>query len=213
VNPALVILAAGESRRLGACKALVDLGGRSPLQRLLEAGRCMDGAPPIVVTGAHHDAIVAAAPRGVEVVRNPAWALGRTGGVALAASLRRGLDLAIAPVDVPLVPAEVFEELLAEWIEHGSPARSWAGPFVDLGAEERPEIRFGHPVVVGRDLLRELDASGKDFPGRPDRDPIHTLRDLRLRAREVLSVGVASTAILDDLDTPADLESLRRRLS
>ena len=37
MKPALVLLAAGASKRLGTCKALVDLGGASPLARLLEA--------------------------------------------------------------------------------------------------------------------------------------------------------------------------------
>lgn len=213
MNPALVILAAGESRRLGTCKALVDLGGRTPLERLLEAGRCMDGAPPLVVTGAHHDAIASALPAGVEVLQNPRWREGRTGGVALAADARAGLDLAIAPVDVPLVPRAVFEALLDWWLDLEDPAHAWLGPFVDVGRPGEPEPRFGHPVVVGQALLTDLRTDGKDFPARPSPNPIHTLRDLRLRAREVVSVGVESAAILDDLDTPADLERLRRRFS
>jgi CTP:molybdopterin cytidylyltransferase MocA len=213
VNPALVLLAAGASTRLGTCKALVDLGGRTPLERLLAAGACFDGAPPLVVTGAHHGEIARALPPGVEALRNPRWEDGRTGGVALAVRARAGLDLVIAPVDVPLVPAEVFEDLLDAWHDLADPAHTWLGPFVDLGRPGRPKPRFGHPVVVGGAVLSRLVDQEKDFPARPDANPIHTLRDLRLSAREVVSIGVENTAILDDLDTLADLARLRRRLS
>ncbi len=213
MKPALVILAAGESRRLGACKALVDLGGRTALARLLEAGRELDDAPPLVVTGAHHQAIRAALPDEVEVLFNPDWAAGRTSGVALASLARPGLDLAIAPVDVPLVPAEVFEDLLDEWLHQGSPARGWLGPYVASGPSSAPVVRFGHPVFVGRELLLELRRTGKDFPVLPDENPIHTLRDLRLFASETISIEVGSARILDDLDTPEDLERLRMLVS
>ena len=121
----LVLLAAGGSRRLGVCKALVDLGGRTPLARLLAAGAACTGAPPLVVTGAHHDEIAAAAPPGVELVHNPRWAEGRTGGVALARVHRPGLDLVLAPVDVPLVPAAVFEALLLSLIHISEPTRPY----------------------------------------------------------------------------------------
>ena len=48
----------------------------------------MDGAPPLVVTGAHHDAIATALPRGVEILYNPEWAAGRVGEVDLPAARR-----------------------------------------------------------------------------------------------------------------------------
>jgi len=213
VKPALVILAAGASRRLGACKALVDLGGRSPLARLLDAGRALDGARPLVVTGAHDAAIRAACPPGVDVLFNPDWAAGRTGGVALASRARPGLDLVIAPVDVPLVPAEVFEALCAAWIANGSPARGWLGPFVRREITDQVVARFGHPVVVGPDLVRELVTGGKDFPGSVPRSRIVTLRDLRQIAAPTISIQVESARILDDLDTPEDLERLRALVS
>ena len=60
VKPALVVLAAGASRRLGECKALVDLNGSSPLERLLRAGGPASHGPVLVVTGAHHGEIAEA---------------------------------------------------------------------------------------------------------------------------------------------------------
>ncbi len=197
---ALVVLAAGASTRLGACKALVDLGGRTPLERLLEAGRAFDGAPPLVVAGAHQAAIAHAAPPGVEVRENAAWAEGRLGGIALAARARAGCDLCLAPVDVPLVGAAVFAALRAHWDAAGAPAEGWLAPFVVRAGSGRA---FGHPLVIGRALAARCANSRKDLP----------LRELRGQAEPLMSIRVDDAAILDDLDSPDDLERLRRRIS
>lgn len=201
--PALVILAAGASARLGTTKALVRLRERdpaTPLALLLEASAgVFAGAPPLVVTGADHAAIAAALPAGVEVAENPRWRAGRTGSVQLAARARAERDLCLAQVDTPLVERAVFEALERAWTRSRSPGRGWLAPCT----ERDGRTRFGHPVVVGRELLGEL----LRFP--PDRP----LSELRRAAVPLLSVAVASDAILDDLDGPEELEALRRRLA
>lgn len=200
-GPALVILAAGASTRLGRCKALVELADTTPLAALLAAGACFDGAPPLVVAGADHDAIARAAPARAEVLHHARWSDGRTGTVAAAAARRPGLDLCLAPVDVPLVPSEVFAALRAAWIAEGSPTRGFLAPWVGPEKDSDRPHRFGHPIVVGRELLRELAALPADAP----------LSELRARAEPLRGVEVRSRAILDDLDTPEDLERLRGR--
>jgi CTP:molybdopterin cytidylyltransferase MocA len=200
--PALVVLAAGASTRLGEVKALARLAeraGGTALELLLEAGAALGDARALVVTGDAHAAIVAQAPRGVEVRANERWSAGRTGSVRCAVLQRPARDLCLAPVDVPLVPREVFAALAAEWARHGAPARGWLGPFVRAGGERR----FGHPVIVGR----RLAAVVKGFPAER---PLSALRAL---AAPLLALEVSSAAILDDLDTPADLARLRARLA
>jgi CTP:molybdopterin cytidylyltransferase MocA len=195
---ALVVLAAGASTRLGEPKALARLRpgpGGTALELLLSAGAELGDPRPLVVTGRDHALVAAAAPAGVELCENPRWSAGRTGSVQRALELRTGRDLCLAPVDVPLVPAAVFSALAAEWGRRGQPGRGWLAPCVLAGGARR----FGHPVVVGRELAAEL----KEFP--PDR----SLADLRARAEPLLALAVESTAILDDLDSPADLERLR----
>jgi CTP:molybdopterin cytidylyltransferase MocA len=200
--PALVILAAGASARLGRCKALVPLTPLTPLELLTTAGACFTdraGTPPLVITGADHDEIAAAAPGGTEVLRNPDWERGRSGGVLLAWGARPGRDLCIAPVDVPLVPARVFEALLAAWTAAGSPPRGWLAPSFSRPGD--PRSGFGHPILLGRELRPDLASAG----------PETALRDLRTCANPVFSVAVGSPEILDDLDSPDDFRRLRVR--
>jgi CTP:molybdopterin cytidylyltransferase MocA len=199
-QPALVILAAGESRRLGECKALVAITPLNPLELLAAAGASFDEVPPLVVTGADHAKIVARLPPGIEFVFNASWKNSRSAGVGAAALLRPDRDLCLAPVDVPLVPKQVFDELLAAWHARGSPARGWLAPCC-AAREDAEGISHGHPVIVGRELVRDLRGMA----------PEASLRDLRGRAAPVFSVRVESRAILDDLDTPADLSQLRAR--
>jgi len=200
MRPALCILAGGASQRLGECKALVRIGGRQPLAHLLEAGAVFVPPEPLVVAGPHADEIAAALPPGVELARNEAWAQGRTGSVAEAVRRRPGRDLVLAPVDVPLVPAAVFEALAARWIGAGSPAEGWLAPL--WRPPGRPAAgRYGHPVLIGRDLAARI----------PDMDPDEALRSLRVRANPLLAVEVPHPEILDELDTPADLAALRAR--
>jgi CTP:molybdopterin cytidylyltransferase MocA len=192
VKPLLVILAAGASERLGQCKALVDLGGRTPLEHLASAGAACDGA--LVVSGADHEAIARSIPEGLVLVHNRDWRAGRTGSVAAAARHAPGRDLLLAPVDVPLVPSEVFTALVHAWAEAGSPERGWLAPALAMGGR----TRYGHPVVLGHGLLLELP---------PSEAPLSVLRE---RARPLLSVPVTSPRILDDLDGREDLDRLRR---
>ena len=203
MKPALVVLAAGASRRLGECKATVDLGGRSPLARLLSAGSLVQGAPPLVIAGKHAAQISAELPAACELAVNPNWEGGRAESIALAVERRAGLDLVLAPVDVPLVPAAVFGALLESWQDARAPAMGWLAPRLDPHRRHPEAGRHGHPVLIGRELAahwRQREA------GTP-------LRALRGLAQPLMEVLVEAPEILDDLDTPADLARLRARLA
>ncbi len=187
-----VVLAAGESRRLGEPKALAQLGPRCALEHLLSALAVVDPSP-LVITGAHDSEIRARLGSLADCLANPHWSEGRTSGVLLARATLPSRDLLIAPVDVPLVAAATVAHLAQAWHAAGEPELGWLAP--RLG-EQGP---FGHPVIVGRTLLATLE-DGKE------------LRSLRERAQPLEFLAVADPAIVDDLDTPADLARLRRRL-
>lgn len=205
--PQLVILAAGESRRLGTCKALVALSDtepRTPLANLLRAGSCLASSAPIVVAGAHvEDLRRALAHEDAALHFNEDWRDGRTGGVLLAHRAAPDRDLCIAPVDVPLVSAQVFSDLAQAWRAAGAPARGWLAPHVrDWDAASTARSGFGHPIIIGRDLCRELRDLNRGAP----------LVVLRERAEPLLRIEVDDPAILDNLDAAADLELLRARI-
>jgi molybdenum cofactor cytidylyltransferase len=200
VKLALVVLAAGASARLGQCKALAPLGGRSVLERLLEAGAAIGDVPPLVVTGADHQAIARSAPCGCELLFNPAWERGRAGGVLLAHERWPDHALCLAPVDVPLVPARVFAALARKWDELGAPPSGWLAPRLEHPGDLL-HGRFGHPVVAGPRLLDKLAELG----ARAD------LRSLRRLSDPLAQIAVQAPEILDDLDLPSDLERLQRR--
>lgn len=191
-QPVLVILAAGASSRLGQCKALARLGERPAIRVLLDAASGLLPGRPVVVTGAHHLAIQRAlATDEVDVLENPAWELGRTGSLALAAQAWPGRDFLVAPVDHPLVLRSTIEALLDGWARQGCPALGWLGP--------RHAETFGHPVIIGRELLDCLQGLA----------PNTSLRDLRDQAQGLCSVLVHDPGVLLGLDTPTDLARLR----
>src|SRR4051812_10949853 len=108
-----IILAAGESRRMGRPKALLPAApGKTFLQQI--ADRCAQaGLDPIAVTGAHAEPIFLKHPE-VAQVFNTRWKKGQfssvRGGleVALTIGARRIL---IQPVDVPDVRKETYVKL------------------------------------------------------------------------------------------------------
>ncbi|MEC7232218.1 MAG: NTP transferase domain-containing protein [Planctomycetota bacterium] len=198
-GPRAILLCAGASSRLGEPKALAELGGQSVLARLLTAARAVD-REPLVITGRDH-AVIAAAARdlGCLAIRNERWAEGRTGSVLTGSAARAGEDLLVMPADVPLVTGDTVRALASSWLEAGAPPRGWLAPrVVDRGGR----VLFGHPVLIGRDLCAH------ELPGLPPDAGLKTLRGL---AEPLLSREVTDAAILDDLDTPADLEALRAR--
>ena len=85
---ACVILAAGESRRMGRPKQLLTYQGKSMLARTAEAALAIpDIWPVVVVLGAHADLVRPSVIRlPVLVAENPAWVEG------MASSLRVGLE-------------------------------------------------------------------------------------------------------------------------
>lgn len=201
--PVVVILAAGASQRLGQPKGAADLlGGRALelLQRSARAGAGAD-AERCVVTGAHAARVAALIGVGFHRVHCESWAAGRTGSLAAAAAAYPGRDLCVAPVDVPCVPPKIFRALWSAWAAAGAPARGWLAPKLNYGQKRSAaRERYGHPLILGRELAAELPNSHPDRP----------LRDWRHRSTPLLSVPVDAAAVLDDLDTPSDLRQLRQ---
>jgi CTP:molybdopterin cytidylyltransferase MocA len=188
-----LLLAAGEGRRLGQPKALVEFGGQLLVERglrLLTAGGC---APVHVVLGAAYDEILATADlaEATTVVRNDAWQTG------LGSSLRAGLAsmppdvgaVVIALVDQPLVTATAIERLRAAYRAGAVAAVATYG--------EHPR----HPVLLARTTWNGVaehaigDAGARGY--------------LRSRPELVTKVPCDDVGSAADIDTPDDLATLR----
>lgn len=191
----VLVSAAGASRRMGTCKALLELDGRCAFEWIAAAARAAAADTRIVlVTGADDAAIRARVARSdarVECLFNPAWERGRSGGLALAQRRFPGADALVWPVDCPRVSAATIAALGARWDELGAPARGWLAP----RARGTQPPRHGHPVWIGRELLSELARLAPDTP----------LSALRARAEPLAALEVDDPRVLDDLDQPSDL--------
>lgn len=185
-----VLLAAGASRRFGAVKALARFESRSLIELAVERARSVVGDELTVILGAHADAILASgALADVMVRRHESW------GNGLAESLRHGL-LAVPPsapaalvmlVDQPLVTSTDLRTLIDAWLQ--DPTHAAAAEYAgDVGA----------PCILPRQSFPQL------LELRGDRGAKSLLRDMPGLAR----IPMPNAAL--DVDTPADLETLRR---
>ena len=77
---AVLIMAAGESRRFGSCKLLADIDGKPMLQRSIELAQSTDASLIRIVTGRWHQEIKQAQTSGliddIDLIYNPDWQRG-----------------------------------------------------------------------------------------------------------------------------------------
>lgn len=144
-----VILAAGESSRMGAPKALLPYKGRTFLEHLLEVTRQPQIGLTRVVLGAGADEIRTQLKLDpANVVVNPDWEKGQLSSIhAALRSLPAGLTEAIllCLVDHPLISAALVKELIAQFYSSGKPIvlPTYKG-------------KRGHPAVFSSKLYDEL---------------------------------------------------------
>jgi nicotine blue oxidoreductase len=185
-----VLLAAGEGKRLGTPKALVELGGRRLVDRGADLLRDGGTAPVLVVTGAAPVTVPE-----VVLVPNPDW---RTGmGSSLAAGLRalpgECTAAVIALVDQPLIGAGVVRRLIAA---HQTGAELVVAAY---------HARARNPVLLARrHWAGVIAAATGDTGARPY---------LRAHRGLVTLVECADIGAPDDVDTPEDLARVGALLS
>ena len=197
---AAIILAAGDSTRMGRPKALLpDPEGRPFVARLVRTFSAAGIEQVIVVTGSLHAQIASALaaddlPVVPQVVNNPQPALGQI------SSLWMGLDAAIQSgvpgvlmtlVDIPLVQVSTVRRVIDAWTQHRAPI-------------VRPAVgtRHGHPVLFDQSLFDALRHAPITEGARA---VVHANAD------RIVDVQVDDEGCLLDFDTPADYEAVIRK--
>jgi molybdenum cofactor cytidylyltransferase len=187
-----LILAAGESRRMGRDKALLTYHGRTFLETIINNLSAAGMENVTVVLGHHAEAIQRAINlAAVRVVVNHEYQRGQT------SSLQLGLAAAIADspeavilclVDHPAISTEVIVKLREHFESTHPPV------LIPTHKGER-----GHPVVISQALFPELLAV---LPVEPANTVIRKYRNA------TQFVEVADRGILIDVDEPEGYERL-----
>jgi molybdenum cofactor cytidylyltransferase len=178
VNTAAIILAAGESSRMGRPKALLPFRGGTFLSVLAKTfgARC---SPVVAVFGAGAESLIPAAPAGVVPVTNPDYKLG------MLTSLQAGLR-ALAP--------ESRERVLFTLVDHPAIEVSTVDALIQSRAPiaiPRCSGRRGHPVAIRQTVIDEILAE-------PATSKIHDI--INRHAASVEYVEVDDPGIHDDID-------------
>jgi molybdenum cofactor cytidylyltransferase len=187
-----VLLAAGESRRMGEFKQLLPIAGKTFVERCVDNLLASRAGEIVVVTGHREkDVRAALAGRPVAFAHNPDHRLG------MGESIRRGVAavdeqsraVMIALADQPLIGPEIIDRIIEAYEAHEA-----------LVVIPTSEGRRGHPVILDMSLRREI----------LEMDPSEGLRQVVYsHISETLYVEVPSRAVLIDFDYPDDYERLK----
>jgi molybdenum cofactor cytidylyltransferase len=182
-----LILAAGQSKRMGQPKLLLPWGATTVLETVIATFKTADVDDVLVVTGGHRESVEALVRDSARTVFNPDYAEGEMLSSVQAglAGLKPGVEaILIGLGDQPQMRERSVRAVVDEFRNSGA---SLVVPSF--------QRRRGHPWLVARlhwdEILRM-------------RPPV-TLRDfLNRHADEIHYVELNNSSILQDLDTPED---------
>ena len=188
---AAIILAAGQSRRMGAFKPLLPFGKQTVIESCINYLK-EGGVESIVVVVGHRGEDIRNHLSGDDLIRfainpDPTSEMAASIAVGVRALHQTARAVLISPVDYPAIPPSVASSLIAQWSK---------------GSRLVKPTRFGkggHPVLVDLSLRDEL----------LHLDPVLGLKSLFDKDRnEVTRVEVDSPYIARDIDTWDDYRGL-----
>ena len=194
-----ILLAAGQSKRMGSRNKLLEPVGGEPLIRRVAAAVGAAGIRRLIVVTGHQADRVRDALSGLECrfADNPDYPTGK--GSSVAAGARAVFDAADPPDavivclgDMPDITPAMLDALIANY----DPA---AGRTIVAAASGGQR---GHPVLWDRRFAEDLASLSGDAGARDI---------LREHAGQTVTVEMDDAAVLRDLDTPAAFDAYRDR--
>lgn len=182
-----ILLAAGESRRMGSFKQLLPLGGKTFVECCVDNLLASKAGEVVVVTG-HREADVRAAlaGRSVRFAHNTDYRAGMSSSIkhGIAALRDDARACLIALVDQPEISINVFNLVIDAYLADA--------PLIVVPTYEG---RRGHPIVLDLKLRNEI----------LQMDPNSGLRQVVSSHREQTRfLDVSTQTVLLDFDTPED---------
>lgn len=183
-----ILLAAGESRRMGSPKALLLCHGQTFLERSCTAFFSAEVEELIVVLGAWESRLRPALPRhpALRTVVNPHYTLGQLSSLGCGLrALSPASDAAVVNlVDHPLVRAETIAALIASFRAAPVP--------ISIATYQG---KRGHPVLFSRQVYAELLAAPLDQGAKVV---------VRKDPARVRPVSLNDPGVVADIDTPQE---------
>jgi molybdenum cofactor cytidylyltransferase len=187
-----IVLAAGESKRMGQPKMLMPWGRSTVLQTVISTIQAAGVTDVLVVTGGAHRQVEALVGRSVQTVFNEHYAEGEMLSslqLGLATKMREARAALICLGDQPQVQERSVRRVRDAFLKSNS---NIVIPSYGM--------RRGHPWLVARPLWDELLAM--QSPQTP--------RDfLNAHKKEIEYVNVETPSVIEDLDTPDDYDKYK----
>ncbi len=192
---AAIILAAGESRRMGSPKPLLPYGESTFLERVMREFAASRAQPVVVVLGHEAERIRREIRFGEALpVVNPDYRKGMLSSIRAGLKALENESVAgtlICPVDHPRVDRAVIDTLIQRFEEAGPPV---ALPLC--------RGRRGHPVLFSQSVFEELLTAP---------DSVGARQVVWDHSNDILEVEVEDSGIHCDVDTPEDYRALNSK--
>jgi molybdenum cofactor cytidylyltransferase len=188
---ALIILAAGESSRLGQPKQNLVFQNQTLLERVIETGLASNCKPVLVVLGANADVInPKIRHEDLKIIHNPNWAEGVASSIRIAVNkIENGDQIGSAIImlcDQPFITTELLSNLQQKQIETGK-------PIVACSYQDA----VGVPALFDRSIFGELRALARNDGAK---------NIIKEHQQDVATIRFEKGSI--DIDTQEDYERL-----
>lgn len=182
-----IILAAGESKRMGKLKPLLRFNDKTFLEQIISVLKASDADRITVVLGAEAEAIKKSVDlSAIFVVVNKDYQKGQLSSLiaALKDTPEQTEAILLCLVDTPFITKEVVNKIIRKFKETNQPI------IVPVFNKKR-----GHPTLFSRSLFNELLSAPEEQGAR---------YVLYSNEEKILELETSESGILIGIDTPAD---------